>query len=441
MAVRRKWSMWQKLLAALGGIFALFVVAFIWGSSAARSNLEAELKKMQALGYAVDLTEFKERLPPDDETNAATIYYRAMEVYGGMGKPTQTTKDWKGRRDPHKRASFIMITEPVYKLVVEASQKPNCVFTRNWDDGVTMAFPEYEDMKQFAAILRDRAVHNALLGKWQSSLDDLSIAIKLGGHVRQDPTLVATLVGIATEYGVLQSFVEVCAASYTDPKFRDAAQKWLAALPAPPDRRRAFDYEIAGIGRFIDQLSDRETMGEALGKDHPKLSGALVRFLMSTEFGRNSIKSTFLREMHRALEAPYESPHADIQRWVEFDSRMQGQRTVSGKVASIFAPLAGLQAKALARVVDLRRMSAVSMWVMEKHAVSGALPLRLPDEERFRDLYTGEPYVLTKTESGFRLLSFGPNRIDDGGSASGHEVKDDIKLDVDLNPPNPWRRR
>lgn len=441
MAGKRKRPLWQKLLAGLVGIFAMFMVAFVWRTNVAKSNLDVELKKMRALGYAVTLDEFKKRLPPDDEPNAAPIYYRAMEVYGGLGKPIENTKDAKGRREPLKRAGFLKITEPIYPLLAEASQKPNCVFTRNWDDGVTMPFPEYQDIKQFVSILRDRAAHNALWGRWQESLDDLSIAIKISGHCRQDPTVVATLVAIATEYGVLQSFNEVCAVSYTDPKFRAAAHKWLASLPPPPNRKRTFDYEIAGIDRFIDQMADRETMKEVVGDSANEFGGAVVRFLMSTEFGRNDIKSTFLREMHRALEPPYENQHADIPRWVEFDLRMKSQRTATGKVASIFAPVAGRQAQALARVVDLRRMSVASLWVMEQRATTGALPSRLPDEERFRDLYNGEPYVLSKTESGFRLLSFGPNKVDNGGSASAEGGADDIKLDVDFNPPNPWRRR
>ncbi len=440
MSEKRTRPWWQKVLTGLFGIVALFTIAYVWRNNAAKANLDDELKKMQALGYVVTLDEFRKRLPPDDETNAAPIYYRAMEVYGGMGKPTESTKDAKGRRDPHQRAGFLMITEPIYPLLVEASQKPNCVFTRNWDDGVTMPFPEYQDMKQFVSILRDRAVHNALWGRWQASLDDLSIAIKISGHVRQDPTVVATLVAIATESGVLQSFNEVCAVSYNDAKFRAAAHKWLAALPPPPDRKRTFDYEIAGIGLFIEQMADRETMKEVVGESADEFGGAAVRFLMSTEFGRNDIKSTFLREMRLALEPPYENQHADITRWLEFDSRMESQRTATGKVASIFAPQLGLLARALARVVDLRRMSGVSLWVMEQHATTGTLPSRLPDEERFRDLYNGEPYILTKTESGFRLLSYGPNQVDNGGSASAKAGADDIKLEVDFNLPNPWRR-
>lgn len=85
-------------------------------------------------------------------------------------------------------------------------------------------------------------------------------------------------------------------------------------------------------------------------------------------------------------------------------------------------------------------MSGVSLWVMEQHATTGTLPSRLPDGERFRDLYNGEPYILTKTESGFRLLSYGPNQVDNGGSASAKAGADDIKLEVDFNLPNPWRR-
>lgn len=441
MSEKRRRPLWQKLLAGLFGIVAMFVVAFVWMSNVAKSNLNVELKKMQALGYAITLDEFKKRLPPDDETNAAPIYYRAMEVYGGLGAPVEETKDAKGRRDPHKRASFVMITEPVYPLIVQGSQKSNCVFTRNWDEGIEMPFDEMKHFKQFVAILRDRAEHNGLLGKWQQSLDDLSIGLRVSGHVRQDPTLIGHLAAIATEMMVIRSFVGVCASNSDYPKFREAAKKWLASAPPPPDRKRALDFEIAGVGRFIEQMADPKVAREVAGEEADKFVGAAVRFYMGTASGRNTIHATYLREVHKALEPPYENPHADIPRWIELDDRMNDQRRVAGKLASMFSPDLGDIAKAFARAVDLRRLAAASLWVMEQRATSGALPSGLPHEERFRDLYIGEPYVLTKTESGFRLLSYGPNQVDDGGKAGRESGADDIKLDVDLTAPNPWRRR
>lgn len=67
---------------------------------------------------------------------------------------------------------------------------------------------------------------------------------------------------------------------------------------------------------------------------------------------------------------------------------------VWSKAATLFMPLFADDALATARAHDSRRLADAALWVLEQAHLTGKQPDALPDDARFRDFWTGKPFVL-----------------------------------------------
>lgn len=421
----------KKLWVILAGLVVL-TLAGVWSvlnyaGQSAQKLIDEDRAKLSALGYPMTFEEFRSRLPKAGADNAAPIYQKAITEYERLGKPKHDYTASSGKVDRAKLAAYVAKTAPVLELALQASEKPTCVFERSWEDGAKVPFPEMAPLKEFVWMARAKAEHLSAKGDWRTALDLLAAGMRMSKHA-QEPMFIGHLVAIAADLIVIRGFAEVATDHQEDPAFHAAARKWLEELPPPPDRTRAFDFEFVQFERAIEQILEPAVAAE-LGIDYESNEGRVFHAYLNTEVARSQVSAVYYQEMRITLEAPYEGPHEDVQRWLDHEERTTVKRSLAGTVSVIFMMPFANAAKAFARVADNRRLADAVLWVLEQSRTSGKRPSQLPDDARFRDYWTGKPFVIGSEPTGFYVRSLGPNKTDDGGKAK--EPADDVELRVE----------
>lgn len=429
---KRKRATWKwvvgSLVVLLGGGWGVMKVAEVM----AARDVEEQALKLRKLGYPTTVEEFVARLPKDESQNAAPLYLKAIEEYERIGKPTDTLVS-KPALDKEVRARFVRETDGIYQLLVQASQKEHCVFPRDWSRGLSLGYFERESMHAFDRICLARAEVAADAGDWRSALASLDVGVRLARH-RAEPTLLAHWVAMRFEGHQMTRLVMLVAEFGRNPQFVEAARTWLAQLPAPIDRQRAFDYEIAAATLFVEQFADpnrrKEKVGQGLFEYTPSLEDRITEALSRVPAVRRRIEATYLERYANVLAQPYEDPWTDTRRWEVFDQAVFRDTSYPGRaLGALTPPIKGFSI-ALATRANYRRMSFVALWVAEQRLQLGTLPHQLPDEERFHDPWTGERYVYIKRAEGFTIRSVGPNKVDDGGMVVAGRRTDDNDLQI-----------
>lgn len=421
----------RKLWVILAG-FVVLTLGGVWSvlnyaGKSAEKLIDEDRGKLSALGYPVTFEEFRSRLPQAGPDNAAPIYQKAIAEYERLGKPKHDYTASSGKVDRAKLAAYVSKTAPVLELALQASEKPTCVFDRRWEDGAKVPFPEMAPLKEFVWMARAKAEHVSAKGDWKAALDLLAAGMRMSKHA-QEPMFIGHLVAIATDLTVTRGFAEVATDHREDPAFHAAARKWLEELPPPPDRTRAFDFEFVQFDRAIEQILEPAVAAE-LGIDFESNEGRVVHAYLNTEVARAQVSAVYYQEMRTTLEPPYKGPHEDVQRWIDHEKRTTVKRSLAGTVCLIFMLPFVDMAEAFARVADNRRLADAVLWVLEQSRTSGKRPSELPDDARFRDYWTGNPFVIGSTATGFYVRSLGPNKTDDGGTAK--DDADDVELRVE----------
>lgn len=408
-----------------------FVVVVVGGGWAtlkfaeyrAHNDAEAEASKLRKLGYPTTAAELTARLPKQDSDNAAALYQQAIEQFEVIGKPSTTFNDASGKLDPVLRTKFVRETDSVYQILVQASQKPNCAFPRDWTKGFEVLFPELAEMKAFTKICSARADVAREEGDWRSALGNLSVGARVAAHSK-DPSLLGHLVAIACDAIVMRSFEHLMGRFGKDAQFLAAARTWLTQLPPPPDRATAFDFEIVCSRTGVEQFADFDNKAE-WGLDF------LTVAFLKVPAARKRVEATYLARLRSALEPPYEDPWKDVARWEALDKSADADTSMVGQVTSILMPVYNQAALAYAMSATSRRVHDVALWVAEQRLQLGTLPHQLPDQQRFIDPWTGAPYVFKKKGNDYIIRSVGRNKVDDGGPRGNPGTRTD-DFDVEI---------
>ncbi len=430
---RLKWVV-GSLAVLVGGGWGVMKVAEVM----AARDVDTQASKLRKLGYPTTVEEFVARLPKDESQNAAPLYLKAIEEYKRIGEPKDTFTGSKGSVDREARAKFVRETDGVYQFLVQASQKEHCVFPRDWSLGLDLGYPQREFMIGFMVICSARTEVAIDSGDWRSALSSLSVGWRLVGHVAE-PTLKAHWVAMMIEMDLVKRLESLISAFGENPQFVESVQHWLDELPAPLDRRRAFDYEIASAKLCIEQFADPERKYDKLPvglfESTPTPRERLTFAISKLPVVQLRMHATYLERYVDALTQPYEDPWRDSSRWVAFDRVVNRDTSFIGDgLGAIMTPLKGFSV-ALATRTNFRRQFFVALWVCDRRNKLGTLPHQLPDEERFRDPWTGQRYVYIKRGEGFTIRSVGPNKVDDGGMVVAGRRTDDNDVQIPRATP------
>lgn len=431
MAKRTVMPVWKILVIGVASILVLACLGGFFLVRSIASSADRDKEAIERLGYPTTIQAFIANLPPDDKDNAATTYLLAKQKFFAPGNPKRDFVDKAGKVDIPKRAAYLAKFEPAYQLIALASQKPHCTFPRDWDDPALSAFDETITMRLYAFLVSDRALHLSSKGDPTGALDTLTVGIRLSAHTNE-PTPNALAAARGAEGAILQAFAQICYEHRQDHQFLTAARAWLTSLPPPPDHQTAFDFEIARFENVMAHIGDPE-VAEAAHLEPDDEGWEPIRKYVTSDVGQAHIRRTFYHLARKFLEAENADLHQQYLDWKKIEDEFEREAFVLSKVATLLLPTFTLDARSTARAHDTRRLTDAALWVLEQ-TENGSRPKTLPNEPRFRDVWTGKPFAYAWTDNEFYVRSLGPNKRDDGGKSFTTESPDadDVEIRISL---------
>jgi len=202
----------------LGGAAILGILG--WVLLVPDSELETISKRLPVvvaesarLGLPITAAELTGPKPPP-EHNAASdfqLFAALAPKDRGFHGPLESAQMSLSQLDPKSASKHLAPFAKCFSPLERAAEKPRLWFSREWDMGPHMLFPEYSTIKDGIKVVCPRARLRALEGDVGGSLADLRRVAKLSELVGQDPSFIAGLTRVGA-YGITFEGVRAVAA-------------------------------------------------------------------------------------------------------------------------------------------------------------------------------------------------------------------------------------
>ncbi len=159
-----------------------------------------------AIGIAVHAESFR------TDINPALRYYLALLMEPKMSQADRdylSTNEWRGRTLDQRFGKLVESYDNEFKTIRQAGRaKTPCDWGIDYSDGPYTLLPGLARWKGIGQTARLRTLWDLKNGKEAAACDDLIGAMALGRNASRDASLIARLVGIATENIVCLSVAE-----------------------------------------------------------------------------------------------------------------------------------------------------------------------------------------------------------------------------------------
>jgi hypothetical protein len=373
-----------------------------------------------------------------------------------------TESPWRKDEYPHL-AKWLDANSAGVELIVEASQRPRyytpLVSADHPPMMVSAILPLLNDARQAAMALIARAMLRLGEKQYQAAWDDLMACRRLGLLIRQGPTLVEALVGIAIEELAIAGQVDFLAAAELTPDQWALLQSEVDKLPARAPIADKLDYaERYGALDLILAIAQRgpQVLQGMVGGnlDNPLTQIALrgvdwnVPLMMANEWLDRVVAVARIEDAEqRAIAA--EKLEADIIAMVAESrdpwgiagavlSRDRASEKVGQVVISLLLPSINAMLHSDGRLQTNADLLRVGLALARFKAKTGDYPSALaelaPDFLATvpADSFAGTAFVYKKTADGYLLYSIGNNQVDEGGRSYDQHCDD---LSIKIPPP------
>ena len=423
------------------GCLSVFLIcgigAYVMPTMGNRRVLEEEKKKAAADGMALTAADMRKNMPPESE-NAADLYKKAISYYtspAGKELSERMLKSPRTATPAEYRAYYAMVKKhrELLSTLREAATKQKLYFDRHWEDGANVLFTEYAPIKSFTKMVTYSSHAEADAGNWREATSLLALGYKMSDHMGQEQSVIGGLVQIAMEAitgSGVEHYLKVFA---SQPAALAHMQKLLDSQPALPDPRVHLRGETVMMSMFFDAIPQMKP-GE-LEKTYGLQGDAFVSLAFRFPAMRDAAYATFLHE-HRLINAKIKENHTSWENvdraFLEADSRLRANTSISGKLTSLFVPVFSGYSRARAADIADRRVLQSSVRILQARISTGRFPPTLPDYgDVSTDPLTSKPLLYKPAPKGFVLYSVGQNKTDEGGS-----MKDDKEFTFP-GPPKP----
>ena len=228
-------------------------------------------------GVSLDPARLQRPLPPDGQ-NAAPLYAKLFQVLHDrpLNLPLYAqplTGDHAYTPEQIAAVRKIYDSRPeVWALLHQATDRPRCVWTRDWSQGFGVLFPEYQQMREAARLVNTETFLLAAQGKYVEAVRNQARGLRVAEHAASDPVLISYLVGIACEAITLNGMRGLLDQAGPDAAVAEAVRQALE--PARP--RLSLRYALTG--EVVIQSVDLGRMRAGLEKDGlPGVAAILAR--------------------------------------------------------------------------------------------------------------------------------------------------------------------
>jgi len=212
---------WKKSWHYLLGIIIILAIAYTALDIYATAQLNHQLNLIRQKGEPLTM---EEAAPPKvtDAQNAAILYARAAKALKFDRKYVPA------HLAPKAAAAFISKNTETLELIREATTKSQYRPDTNWENPLTIMFPEFAQMRNLARLLAMQAQYEAEMGNTDAALQDVRRLFIMTRHVSTEPVLIGTLVARALDALANGTLAKVLLISSLDIK---QARDFEASLP------------------------------------------------------------------------------------------------------------------------------------------------------------------------------------------------------------------
>lgn len=399
------------------------------GTSRAASTLRKQEAAARREGIPLTPADLNEivRVPWTD--NAAPIYQAAikleksdLQISGALRvlKNAPLSKIAVGAPVPTQMAAVLPTLAPLLAKYEEGSRRSGCDWNRAWQKGFKLLFPEYASLKRASRIFTIRAIVRSRVGAWPAALADIAAADRIAHHASKDPIFIGGLVHIASERIALIGLNALVMENGRNPLFVAAAEKTLAAFGRLPNFRRSVGGEVVMIRQEVPYFYSWEDLNDQSKLHKPS---DLERRFMQSSFEQDSLNSAALsayRELYRVIPVGVKNWRRGLAEVQALTERIESDKSPENSVPRILFPSYSEGIEAVGALIEVRRLTAVSLRLCAVRNASGRYPQALPHyDELSIDPFTDKPFHYRPEPGGQLLYGVGPDGIDHGGKSRG----------------------
>ncbi len=414
------------------GLIVLLVLAHVVTTLILGQMLKEDIAALKARGAPVSVAGLAGPKIPDSE-NGAVLYTKAFEL---VSTP-QALKDQDviehfltrsdREKDPSlwtKAAAILPRYDEVFRLVEEASSRPKCRFSVDWEKGLASFFPHHSKVRQLAQLACTQTLLDAKHGRMEDAVRSAELSFRISDALREEPTRDSYYTRASAVVQVAGCVADIIQSSTLSESQSRRLFEYLKSIELGAWAASAIRTDAPVGIRVFDQIYARQPIICDLrsGGGGPSPSPAVMKMLvivmrpMLYADERYYIKK--IEEGTRYSRIPYRE-----QRPRGLDKKLETDIPTYAFVTSMFTVgfsrtrLAGDRADA--SVAAVRTLLALAAYKDR----FGSYPSSLADlETRLgwklpEDPFSGKPLVYRQKDKGFVLYSLGENLKDDGAKS------------------------
>lgn len=338
----------------------------------------------------------------------------------------------------------------VLALVHQASDRPQCVFRRDWSLGPSLTFPEYTVARGAARLVRTESYLMALDGRYREAIAHQSRGFRIAAHLAPDGVIISYLVGIACEAITLAGFEDILYLAGPNAEIAEQAFSSIAAHRPSYSLRRTLEGEVVLTLATMEKCREWgiRSIYWFSGNDpnaDPKTAQSIAEFEKSKEMRRfwrlmvDAGEVDVLERMRRAMaiiERPYPERAKLAKQWSDsVGSPSLGMIDIFR--TTLLPVLEGWGVKNQQRVRAQEHVLMAAASVLSYRAKHGAWPERLEQATLWslRDPFASRPVRYRREADGFVVYSVGEKCQYAGGKPGVPRDRREISFRYPAPPP------
>lgn len=394
------------------------------------ADLARERTLAKAAGIVVDVKDLQKPLPPPDQ-NAAPLYEKLAQLRKDKpeGLPRFAGVHWPLSRryalTPDQLAQmrkWYADRQDLYTLLHEATDKPQCVFSRDWSNPANDYFRSFAAMRENTRLLQTESYLLAQQGRYSDALQNQARGFRLAEHTASDRTLISYLVAVAIDDIALSGMRDILQMAGPNAELSAQAEKILATQTPRLSLRDALRGDAAISLSSLDMARKASPKDFANLLSHGDIPNNGTNTNPSNAFGPNeqrlaanlidAAEAVYLRRMQELVAVADRSP---AERSAAFAGQSDAPadnpvETLQEIIFPVFLKTQVIGTRPDAQAECLRAGAAL----LSVKAKTGAFPDALP--ATFTDPFNGKPLGYRREgDTGFVVYSVGSDGKFDGG--------------------------